>query len=275
MPRSRSFPTTAGLAFALIFVHAFVASAADKKGPPVEERAAQIRRDLHSSDVAIRVAAVKALPHNDAAKLLLPDLIAALGDADGEVREWAATVLGPQGVAALPAVPQLIKQLQSDPVAKARETAARALGRIMKAAPDERRAMPILVASAKNDADSVTRVVSLGALALVEPDAPRRIDAVRAYLTSDDPLTRMKAAHSLGVLLDKARAAGPAIAAALQQATEPHQRAYLARAVGQVGDRAQLPILEAEYAKETDPTTQGEMRGAIKRLGGDVKAARR
>jgi len=82
----------------------------------------------------------------------------------------------------------------------------------------------------------------------------------------------MKAAHSLGYLLERAQVAGPEIAKALQQATDPHQRGYLARALGQVGDRNQLPILLAELDRETDPTAQSEMRGAVKRLGGTPPA---
>lgn len=251
-----------------------VAPAEDKsqrKAPP-DEQVARLRSELRSDDPAVRRSAVRSLPHSPAATALTPELIAALKDTDGEVREWAATVLGPQGAAAVAAVPQLIVQLQTDPVNKARETAARALGRIGKAVPTERRALSALEKAATDDADSVTRVVALGALALMEPEAPARVAAVGAYLKHDDALTRMKAVHALGYLLDKAHAAGPDFAHALQQATDPYQRGYIARALGQIGAKEQLPILLAEYAKETDPRAQGEMRGAIKRLGGTVPA---
>lgn len=251
-----------------------VARAADKKPtkPSVEESAAQLRADLKSADVETRRAAVRSLPHNAAASLLMPDLMAALKDSDGEVREWAATVLGPQGEASVAAVPQLIVQLESDPVKTTRETAARALGRIGKAVPTNRTMIGPLEKAARDDADSVTRVVALGALLLMDPENTERRDAVRAFLKHDDPLTRMKAAHSLGYLMDKAQIAAPEIAQALQKATDPKQRAYLGRALGQVGDRAQLPILLAELERETDTTAQSEMRGAVKRLGGTPPA---
>lgn len=247
-------------------------SAEDKsqrKAPP-DEQIARLRTELRSDDPTVRRSAVRSLSHNHAAALLVPELSAALNDADGEVREWAATVLGPQGAGALDAVPQLIIQLQSDPLSKARETAARALGRIGKAVPTERRALSALEKAATADADSVTRVVALGALALMEPDGPGRVAAVAAYLKHEDALTRMKAVHALGYLLDKAHAAGPDMARTLQQATDPYQRGYIARSLGQIGAKDQLPILLAEYAKETDPRAQGEMRGAIKRLGGSI-----
>src|SRR6185503_14928738 len=116
------------------------------------------------------------------------------------------------------------------------------------------------------DADSVTRVVALGALALMKPESSERMEAVLPYLQNSDGLTRMKAAHALGYLGARAAKAGPAIAKALQSATDPHERGYLGRALGQIGDRSQLAILQAEIAKETDPTALSEMKGAARRL---------
>jgi len=263
------------VAFLIAMHHDFATvRAADKKskGPSVEEQAVKLREDFNSTDPAVRRSAVRSMPHSPAASLLMPELFAALKDSDGEIREWAATVIGNQGEKAVGAVPQLIVQLESDPVKTTRETAARALGRIGKAVPTNRTMVGALAKASRDDADSVTRVVALGALLLMDPDNVQRRDAVRALLTHDDPLTRMKAAHALGYLADKAQIAAPEIARALQQATEPKQRAYLGRALGQVGDRKQLPILLAELERETDPTAQSEMRGAVKRLGGTPPA---
>jgi HEAT repeat protein len=241
--------------------------AAEAKPSP-EERAAKVRADLKSADVAARRAAIKSLTHSDISRVLLPEIQAALQDQDAEVREWAATVAGPEGAAATTMVPQLIAQLRDDPEKKARETAARALGRIGRAAADERRAVPALETAAEKDPDSVTRVVAWGALAMMDADNPARIATMNPYLRHEDPLTRMKAAHALGQLGDRAKASAPDIAKALEQATEPHQRGYLARALGQVGDPSWLPTLYAQLAKETSPEASGEMRGAIHRLGG-------
>ena len=134
----------------------------------------------------------------------------------------------------------------------------------------ERRAVPVLVKASTDDVDSVTRVVSLCALAMMEQDTPQRIKEIGAYLRHEDALTRMKSAHTLGQLGEAAKPFAADIAKALEKATDPHQRGYLARAVGQVGDREFLPVLYSELAKETDPHAMGEMRGAINRLGGKV-----
>ncbi|MBL8828185.1 MAG: HEAT repeat domain-containing protein, partial [Planctomycetaceae bacterium] len=237
------------------------------------ERRAQVQAGLRHASAEVRQVAVHSLAHSDLADGLVEETIAALADSDAEVREWAATVLGPRGKLAESAVPKLIAQLQGDKVKQCRETAARALGRIGKATPDDRRAIPVLEQASAQDPDSVTRVVALGALALITPSDTARIAAVSKYLTHDDALTRMKAAHALGYLGDRSSAAAPAIARALQMATDPHERGYLSRSLGQIGDRAQLPVLLEEYGKERDERALGEMRGAIKRLGGMVPAA--
>lgn len=257
----------------LLLLSAAGANAADKKSGTPEERAAKVRADLKSKDVEVRRAAIQTLTHNEITKTLMPEVHAALDDSDAVVREWAATVAGPEGELALPLVPQLIVQLEQDQEKKARETAARALGRIGRKVPTERRAVPALGAASQKDTDSVTRVVALGALAMMDPTNDARVEAMGVYLSNDDPLTRMKAAHALGQLGDRAKASAPAMANALEQATDHHQRGYLARAIGQAGDPKWLPVLLAEYAKETDPAAMGEMRGAISRLGGKVPAA--
>jgi HEAT repeat protein len=100
----------------------------------------------------------------------------------------------------------------------------------------------------------------------MKPESSERMEAVLPYLQNADDLTRMKAAHALGYLGDRAAKAGPGVAKALQTATDPHERGYLGRALGQIGDRNQLPILQAQIAKETDPTALGEMKGAARRL---------
>jgi alpha-L-fucosidase 2 len=234
------------------------------------QRQEQVRAGLRHPEVAVRRIAVRSLAHSDIADALAEATTEALADSDAEVREWAATVLGPRGKLAEAAVPKLIAQLQSDPEKKCRETAARALGRIGKAVPEIRDAIGALEKSGSVDSDSVTRVVALGALALIFTRDAERVEAVANYLVHEDPLTRMKAAHALGYLGERSMAAAPGIAKALMLAVEPRERGYLARSLGQIGDRAQLPVLLTELAKETHETVLGEMRGAIKRLGGTV-----
>ena len=122
--------------------------------------------------------------------------------------------------------------------------------------------------AAAQDADPVTRVVALGALAMMEQDVAGQLTALRKYLHHDEPLVRMKACHALGMLGTAAKAAAPEIVPVLEKETDPHRRGYVARALGNTGDPDSLPALEKALKNETDPGAQGEMRGAIQRLKG-------
>lgn len=239
--------------------------AADSKASP-EERAAKTKTELQSGDVAIRQAAIKSLVHSDLSTKMFAEMRAALADKDGTVRSTAGTTIGNLGAQAVPAIPQLIAQLKSDPEKEARETAARALGRIGKAAASERSMVDALQAASKDDADAVTRVVALGALAMLEVDLGGQIAALRKYLHHDDALVRMKSAHALGGIGIAAKSAAPEIVEVLKRETDEHRRGYVARALGNTGDPASLPALEDALAKETYEGARGEMRGAISRL---------
>src|SRR5438876_551516 len=96
---------------------------ADKAGSK-EERLKKTRTDLQSSKVEVRRAAIGSLVHSDLSDSLAADIQAALQDRDWKVRETAATATGNLGKLALPAVPDLLKQLEADPMKGARETAA-------------------------------------------------------------------------------------------------------------------------------------------------------
>ena len=239
--------------------------AADPK-PSAEERIAKVKTDLKSEDAAVRKSAIGSLVHSDISSKMLAEMRATLSDRDGDVRAVAATATGNLGAAAIPAVPQLIAQLKSDSVKEARETAARALGRIGKAAPDEKSVIGPLKTAAKDDADPVTRTVALGALAMIDVDVAEQITSLRKYLHYEDALVRMKASHALGMLGLVAKAAAPEIVEVLKLETDHHRRGYVARALGNTGDPASLPALIAALEKETDAGAQGEMRGAINRL---------
>ena len=239
--------------------------AADPK-PSAEERIAKVKTDLKSEDAAVRKSAIGSLVHSDLSSKMLVEMRATLSDRDGDVRAVAATATGNLGAAAIPAVPQLIAQLKSDSVKEARETAARALGRIGKAAPDEKSVIGPLKTAAKDDPDPVTRTVALGALAMIDVDVAEQITSLRKYLHYEDALVRMKASHALGMLGLVAKAAAPEIVEVLKLETDHHRRGYVARALGNTGDPASLPALIAALEKETDAGAQGEMRGAINRL---------
>jgi HEAT repeat protein len=239
-----------------------------KKTSTPQERIAKVRADLKDARAEIRRAAVLSLVHSDLSAALREDIQAALKDKDAEVRATAATATGNLGAAAVPAIPALVAQLQDDPSKEARETAARALGRIGKAAKQERRAVPQLRTSAARDTDPVTRVVALGALAMMDVDVAQQVTALRKFLHDASPLVRMKAAHGLGMIGSPAKAAAPEIATVLKNASDAHQRGYIARALGNTGDPASLPALYQALRAETDPGARGEMQGAIARLGG-------
>jgi HEAT repeat protein len=225
-----------------------------------------------SAQVEIRRAAIRSLVHSDLSSPLRQEIQEALKDTDAEVRAAAGTATGNLGAAAVPAVPALIAMMQSDPNKEARETAARALGRIGKAAKDERRPVAPLRQTAVKDADPVTRVVALGALAMMEVEIPEQVTALRKYLHDDHALVRMKAAHALGMIGPAARPSAPEIVTVLGRAADAHERGYIARALGNTGDPASLPALYKALETETDPGARGEMRGAISRLGGKAPA---
>jgi HEAT repeat protein len=235
---------------------------------PSPESLAKARTDLASPKAEVRRTAMQHLIHSELSPHLIREMQAGLKDPDGEVRATAATAIGNLGAKAEPAVAALIAQLGKDDFKEARETAARALGRIGKAVPANRDAVKPLRQAAADDADPVTRTVALGALAMMDEDVPGQVVALRKYLSHDEPLVRMKAAHALGMIGLPAKAASPQIVEVLEKETDAHRRGYVARALGNVGDPAALPVLKKALQKETDPAAQGEMRGAIQKLGG-------
>jgi HEAT repeat protein len=238
--------------------------AADKH----DDKAARLektRAGLKSDDVEVRRKTLGSLNHSDISDALIKEMLEMLKDKDGEVRSMAATAVGTHGQAALPGVPALIAQLKGDRHKEARETAARALGRIGKEVKTSRDAVEPLQQAAAKDSDPVTRVVALGALAMMDQDVPGQITALRKYLHHDEPLVRMKACHALGIV---AQAAAPEIIRVLEQETDAHRRGYIARSLGSTGDPESLPALYKALKKETDAGAKGEMRGAIARLGG-------
>jgi len=97
---------------------------------------------------------------------------------------------------------------------------------------------------------------------------PAQVAALRKFLSHDEPLVRMKASHALGMIGLAAKAAAPEIVIVLEKETDGHRRGYIARALGNTGDPNSLPVLKKALEKETDPAAQGEMRGAIQKLGG-------
>jgi HEAT repeat protein len=231
-------------------------------------RLEKARAGLKSADVEVRRKTLGSLNHSDLSDSLIKEMLEMLKDGDGEVRAMAATAVGTHGEAALPGVPALIAQLQGDRHKEARETAARALGRIGKAVPTNRAAVQPLRQAAEKDDDPVTRLVALGALAMMDQDVPGQITVLRQYLHHDEALVRMKACHALGMVGPAAKAAAPEMVEVLGRETDPHRRGYIARSLGNTGDPHSLPALYKALKDETDEGARSEMRGAITKLGG-------
>lgn len=256
------------LAVRAVFVLAIALLLAADKADDKAARLEKAKAGLKSADVEVRRKTLGSLNHSDLSDSLIKEMLGMLKDSDGEVRSMAATAVGTHGEAAVPGVPALIAQLKGDKHKEARETAARALGRIGKAVKTNRDAVEPLQQAAEKDTDPVTRVVALGALAMMDRDVPGQITAMRKYLHHDEALVRMKACHALGMLGTVAKAAAPEIIVVLEQETDPHRRGYIARSLGSTGDPESLPALYKAIKKETDGGAKGEMRGAIARLGG-------
>lgn len=233
---------------------------------PKHEELEKVRAALVNTNVEARRTAIKHLIHSDLSAPLYPEMLVRLKDVDDEVRLNAATAIGNLGAKAESALPALIAQLENDKFKEARETAARALGRIGKAAPANRSAVKPLRRAAERDADAVTRTVALGALAMMDEDVPAQVSALRKFLSHEEPLVRMKASHALGMIGAPAKVAAPEIVKVLEKETDSHRRGYIARALGNTGDPQSLPALEKALKNESDPGAQGEMRGAMQRL---------
>jgi HEAT repeat protein len=250
---------------AIVFLTTFVVFAAPEPKP---EQLAKVRAELKSSDVEVRRKAMQSLIHSDISAHLYSEMQTGLKDKDGELRSIAATAIGNLHEKAESAIPLLVAQLKTDPYKEARETAARALGRIGKALPSNRDAIKPLQLAATEDADPVTRTVCLGALAMVDVDVSGQVTALRKYLHHDEALVRMKASHALGMIGAPAKSAAPEIVVVLEKETDGHRRGYIARSLGNTGDPNSLPVLLKALKNETDKAAQGEMRGAISKLGG-------
>ena len=122
----------------------------------------------------------------------VPKLTELLRHDDAAVRWQAGRTLGKIGVPALPALPELARQMASDPDALVREHAAEALGDIGPAAAA---AVPDLAKALKDPAFKVRRdaVRSLGQMG---PAAKGALTDVQALLTDPEEIVRTAAATS-------------------------------------------------------------------------------
>jgi HEAT repeat protein len=191
----------------------------------------------------------------------VPELAAALKDAEPKVRRraaWALSLFGPEGKEAVPA---LLRAL-SDDNADVRGLAAVALGEIGPAA---RPACDRLVAALT---DSVPAVRTQAAQALRRIGAGA-VAALARALSGEQPTARQQAAQALGLLGPEAKEAVPQLTEAIKDAHVEVRLAALA-ALGAVGPAAKpaVPaVIDALQVKHLQ--TQLQAFAALLQIAGD------
>jgi|GEM_PF-1674652 len=127
-------------------------------------------------------------------KEAVPVLAALLTARDEKTSSYAASALGDMKTAALPALPDLIKTLETHPQNKTREDAAEAIGEI---GPKASAAVPALMSSGKNDKWPSVRKAAVTALGEMGPAAREAIPMLRESLKSPDDWMRLAARNAL------------------------------------------------------------------------------
>jgi HEAT repeat protein/beta-lactamase regulating signal transducer with metallopeptidase domain len=161
-------------------------------------------------------------------------LVAALSDADAEVRRNAAQSLGQREDTG--AAVALAQALRTDADAGVRRTAAWALGQL-----ESHEAVPALLSALRDDQDLDVRRTAVWALGQIEDAAA--VDGLGAAVRDTDPEIRSKAVWALGQI-ESARAV-PALTAALGDSSRD-VRKQAAWALGQIESPDALdPLMNA------------------------------
>lgn len=138
---------------------------------------------------------IRALGNYDPpAKEAVPVLASLLSEKDENISSAAASALGDMKTAAVPALPDLVKAMQSSAINKTRENAAEAIGKIGPKAPS---AVPALMNAVQNDKWPSVRkaaVTALGEMGTAAHDAARML---RKQLESPDDWMRLAARNAL------------------------------------------------------------------------------
>jgi HEAT repeat protein len=212
-----------------------VVAIADRAG----ELHALLRRALRSEDPRRRWGAAFTLARLEPpGPKLLPALVGALADAEGNVRWAAARLLVETGRRHPEVLPLLLGLAGSDPRPPVRRMAAFALAEL---APDLPEAARVLLAATRDD-DPVVRRAAFAALAALLDPPPEVGKRLLEALTSDpDTSIRRIAALALGEL---AASSPPALAEAMTEALHRLRREAGDPGLRQVADQA-LDQLEA------------------------------
>ena len=154
-------------------------------------------QQLQSDDAGVRRRAAYILGRMNApADVAVPALAEALSDGQMETRWYAMDALGHFGADAAPAVPAIIKSLESKlNDATVRRRAAASLANI---GPDAQEAVPILKEALNSD-DTLYAIAAAAALWRIEGD-PQALTFISEQLQADDAVTAFAAAIALGDL---------------------------------------------------------------------------
>jgi HEAT repeat protein len=169
-----------------------------------------------------------------AAKPALPELTAALADADETCATEAAVAIAEIGADASAAVPELQKLLADDAPAGTRYTAAYALGRIGSAA---KAALPRLLELSTCDDEIMATVAVWSALKIEPSDAAlveKAIPLLRRALRGDRDMVRLEAAVSLGDIGKAATTSIPLLELVAEEDSVPAVRAAAAEALAKI-----------------------------------------
>lgn len=240
-------------------------------------------------DDYIRVSILESLANADPqATMVIPLLIEALDDSDGDVMAAAARTLGSYKNKARPAVNALSKSLTTTKVrwdsfadfgftVPVRTDVVRALAAI---GPPAKVAEPTLIRLMQQDENQVTRIMSAAALVRISPEKPAARQAMTFLIQTlqDQEQAQAKAAEALGMIGNAAAVA--ALSETLQAPDESEFgsfRAAVARALGEIGPPAKVavPALRAALRekKEWHFDVRNESALALGKIGPAAKSA--
>jgi HEAT repeat protein len=169
----------------------------------------QWRRALSDPNPKVRSQAARKLGEiGAAAKAAVPDLAAALNDADKQVRFAAVNALWTMGPDAAEAFPAVLGALKSDKSVEVRESAVRALADI-----DPNLAVPPISGALTEDADPRVRLKAAEALSKLGHHATAAIPALISALNDADYDVRTGAVDALAAMGSEAKTAVPALQA--------------------------------------------------------------
>jgi HEAT repeat protein len=233
--------------------------ALEAMGPEAKAAVPLLTELLKDGDGQVRASAAHLLfVMGSEANAVVPALSALLTDKDVAVRGAAVFSLGKLGPTTVP----LLTESLHDREAVVRGDAARALGRI---GPQAKAVVPVLVELIKDKDRSVRKSATLALMAI----RPAPVAELAGFLNSRDMFIRQAAAKSLGRMGPEAKAAIPALIAALDKDAESCDT--VAEALKEIGSASVPPLIEV--VKDKDATNRVAAAKVLGLFGGEAKAA--